>query len=215
LRDRLGALHPGALATSPETQVRTSLAARAAGTLPLAPGGEATLSRIVFADVTALAEGDEARAVAIADADGRVPVLGRDATLSYVGREALVLDRCGPGRWCPRGPLLPALAGVLAALVRRAEAFDRGDASAYADLVSDTWPGPGGKPAVLARLRADLAEGPRARLAVIAWQIRVERDRAEVGEDAEVSMGGGPPARVRGRYVLVRSGERWLVADGL
>jgi hypothetical protein len=45
----------------------------------------------------------------------------------------------------------------------------------------------------------------------LRWQIRVERDRAVAGEDAEID-GGGRVAR--GVFALARDGERWTVASG-
>jgi len=41
------------------------------------------------------------------------------------------------------------------------------------------------------------------------WQIRVERDRATVGEDAELPAGGRAP---RGVLALAREGDRWTLA---
>ncbi len=43
----------------------------------------------------------------------------------------------------------------------------------------------------------------------VAWQIRVERDRASVGEDAAGRDGGRAP---RGVVALVRDGARWRIA---
>ncbi len=43
----------------------------------------------------------------------------------------------------------------------------------------------------------------------VAWQIRVERDRAMVGEDAELSGGGRAP---RGVLALERDGDRFRLA---
>jgi hypothetical protein len=43
----------------------------------------------------------------------------------------------------------------------------------------------------------------------LAWQIRVERDRASVGEDAEGPGGSAAPRRALN---LVRDGARWRVA---
>ena len=45
----------------------------------------------------------------------------------------------------------------------------------------------------------------------VAWQIRVERDRALVGEDAEGPDGASAP---RGALELVRDGGRWRLAPG-
>ena len=43
----------------------------------------------------------------------------------------------------------------------------------------------------------------------VAWQIRVERDRAAVGEDAKGPGGAPAPRRV---LELVRDGDRWRLA---
>jgi hypothetical protein len=48
---------------------------------------------------------------------------------------------------------------------------------------------------------------------VRAWQIRVERDGAEVGEDYEVAVPGGGSRTLRARYRLEHRGERWVFAD--
>jgi hypothetical protein len=56
---------------------------------------------------------------------------------------------------------------------------------------------------------AALAAAPRAEDArVVAWQVRVERDGAEAGEDYE-AMEGGAPRRLRARRVLARAGAAW------
>jgi hypothetical protein len=44
----------------------------------------------------------------------------------------------------------------------------------------------------------------------VRWQIRVERDRATAGEDAELEGGGRAPRIVR---ALARDGERWRVVE--
>jgi hypothetical protein len=68
---------------------------------------------------------------------------------------------------------------------------------------------------VLSRLAADLGSGPPATLRVTAWQIRLERDVATVGEDETVAVGGGAPVALRARLELVREGGRWVIAGGL
>jgi hypothetical protein len=45
---------------------------------------------------------------------------------------------------------------------------------------------------------------------VLAWQIRVEREVAEVGEDHETRPPDGPPVRERSRFRLRFDGNRWL-----
>jgi hypothetical protein len=50
---------------------------------------------------------------------------------------------------------------------------------------------------------------------VLGWQVRVERDRAEVGEDQELRVGEGAPTRRRARYALALRDDRWIFVDGL
>lgn len=45
----------------------------------------------------------------------------------------------------------------------------------------------------------------------VAWQIRVERDRALVGEDAALPDGAPAP---RGRWEVLRDGDGWRIAAG-
>jgi hypothetical protein len=48
-----------------------------------------------------------------------------------------------------------------------------------------------------------------ARRRVLAWQIRAERDTAEVGEDRETVSASGAPVRERSRFTLRFDGTRW------
>jgi hypothetical protein len=130
---------------SPATEIREALAH--AAPLEVAAGdARIGVARASFADVAVSLDGARALVVAVVDADGRVRTGGRDVRLSYLGREALEMERCPGRRWCSVGPALPALGGVVEALLAARSA-------------------PGRTP--------------------VAWQIRVERDRATVGEDAE------------------------------
>lgn len=151
---------------SPETEVRDVLG-RAAPFELRAGRARVEVTRARFGDVEVLAEGGRARVLAVVDADGRVLLPGGVVALGYVGREAPELERCLRARWCPVGPLLPALAAVV----------------------------------------ATLAEAPRpSGRRPIAWQIRVERDRALVGEDAE---GPGGTRALRQDFELVHEGGAW------
>ncbi|HET8541726.1 MAG TPA: hypothetical protein VFL83_17740 [Anaeromyxobacter sp.] len=80
-------------------------------------------------------------------------------------------------------------------------------------------------PGALAGLRgvvAALAAAPRAPGArPVAWQVRVEREAAEAGEDVEApdgpssgpeARGGGAPRRLRVRHALARAGDGWRLA---
>ena len=100
---------------SPATEVREALA-RAAPLEVAAWAASIAVARADFRDVEVSAEGGRARVLAVVDADGRVRMGGRDVALGYVGREAFEMERCAASRWCPVGPPLPALAGVVAAL---------------------------------------------------------------------------------------------------
>ena len=120
---------------------------------------------------------------------------------------------CRIALWCADGDQFAQLRGVLATLFRREDAFNGRDADAYARLVSDRYAG--GKDALLARLRGDLGGKLPARIRVLGWQIRVERDRAQVGEDYEIRVGEEAPRQLRARFELVREDDRWRVLSGL
>lgn len=67
----------------------------------------------------------------------------------------------------------------------------------------------GGALAGLRGVIAALVAAPRAAGArVVGWQVRVERDRAEAGEDYEV-VEGGAPRRLRALRALAREGAAW------
>jgi hypothetical protein len=156
---------------SPATEVKQALAR--AAPLELAAGdARVAVARAAFADVEVSMDRGRALVLAVVEADGRVRAGGRDVQLAYVGREALAMERCPGAGWCPAGSPLPALAGVVEAL-----------------------------------LAAPRPDGRRP----VRWQIRVERDRAVAGEDAELEGGGRVP---RGLFELVRDGGRWRVASG-
>lgn len=155
---------------SPATEVREALARAAPVELP-AGGARIALARAAFADVTVSMDGGRALVLAVVDADGRVRAGAQEVELRYVGREAFTMERCPERRWCPAGAPLPALAGVVEAL-----------------------------------LAAPRPDGRRP----VAWQIRVERDHASAGEDAEVP--GGVSARAV--FDLVQVQGRWRIASG-
>jgi hypothetical protein len=64
--------------------------------------------------------------------------------------------------------------------------------------------------ATLPRLESALRSGAGAPVRVLAWQLRIERDRAPVGADYEVA--GGEARRLRARWELARDGDRWSLA---
>ena len=205
---------------SPETQVRQALAHqdrahledvygfRAGGTLELVP--------VRYAEVVPVVEGNRATVVAVLDAEGRAVWRDRDAQVSYVGRETFHMKPCNIALWCAEGDQFARLRGVLRSLFRRNDALRARDAGALATLVGDAYrDGEEDRAALLRRLAADLRGGAPADVRVRGWQIRVERDRAEVGEDQEVLAPGDPPRKLRGRYRLQQQGERWLFVAGL
>jgi len=210
----------GGALEAPEQQVKRALAALTSARLENVygheSGGLAELHRLRFADVTVtLPSPERASVLAMAEGDGRVAWRGQVATLGYVGREAFAMRPCQFAGWCAEGEALSQLRPVLRLLFRRLDAFNGRDAAAYGRLVAEGYRGPGGKAAVLARLAADLGGGPPAALRVSAWQIRVDRDTATVGEDETVAVGEAAPAALRARLELTREGGRWVIAGGL
>jgi hypothetical protein len=210
----------GGALEAPEQQVRRTLAklttARLEDVYGHESGGLAELTQLRFADVTVtMLDGERASVLAMAEGDGRVAWRGQVASLGYVGREAFTMRPCQFAGWCAEGEALSQLRPILRLLFRRLDAFNGRDAAAYGRLVAEGYRGPGGRAAVLSRLAADLGSGPPATLRVTAWQIRLERDVATVGEDETVAVGGGAPVALRARLELVREGGRWVIAGGL
>lgn len=209
----------GLALASPETQVKAALARQDRARVPdvygFRAGGTASLREVRFSDVAVAMDGGTARVVALVEAEGDVAWQEERARLTYLGREAFVMSRCDTAGWCADGRQFAGVKGVLATLFRREDAFNGQDAEAYERLVSERYAGVGGKAALVARLRGDLRGGPPARVRILAWQIRVERDRAIVGEDYELAIGEGAPRTLRARYELAREGERWAIVSGL
>lgn len=216
--DRIAGADLAISAAGPETQIREALRHQERAQLEDVyghrSGGTAVLVPVRYADVAVSVEGDRASVLAVVQAQGRVTWRDERATLSYVGREAFGMTRCAIALWCGDGQQFARLRGVLTALFRRADAFNGRDAAAHARLVAEGYAGPGGKAELLARLSREAAGAP-ARVRVLGWQVRVERDRAEVGEDQELRVGDGAPERRRARYVLALQDGRWRFVDGL
>ena len=202
---------------SPETQIHAALARQGRAGVPdvygFRAGGTATLRDVRYADVAVLVDGGRAQVVAVVEAEGEVAWRDEQARVSYVGRESFAMSRCRIALWCADGDQFARLKGVLATLFRREDAFNARDAAAYARLVSDGYAG--GKDALLTRLREDLGAGAAARMRVRAWQIRVERDRATVGEDYDIQVAGAGPQQLRARFELAREDDRWRIVSGL
>jgi len=205
-------------AAGAETQVKEALAhqdrAALADVYGFMAGGTAQLQPVRFGDVTVSVDQGKARVLAVVEARGRVVWRGEKADLSYVGRESFGMTRCKIALWCADGEQFARLRGVLTALFRRTDAAATRDVASAGRVVSDGYAGPGGKPALLARLGRDF-QAPAPRVHVRAWQIRVERDRAQVGEDYDVVEAGGAGERRRALYSLVLEGDRWRFVDGL
>ncbi len=219
---RADLLSAGSSATlqSPETQVRKALAAqgrahlediygwRAGGTLELVP--------VRYSDVVPDVEGDRAAVVALLDAEGKAVWRDQAATVSYIGREQFHMKPCKIGLWCAEGDQFSRLRAVMRTLFRRLDGARGGDAAAVVSLVApDYRDGETDRAALEARLRAELAH-PSPDLRVTGWQIRVDRDSAEVGEDyVEAKPGASVERAFRSRYRLERRGERWMFTSGL
>jgi len=202
-------------AAGAETQVRAALAhqdrAALADVYGFMSGGTAELHPVRFADVTLSVDQGRARVVAMVEAQGRVVWRGERAQLSYLGREAFQMTPCKIALWCGDGAQFARLRGVLTALFRRADALAVRDLESAARLASDGYAG--GKPELLARLARDF-RAPPPEVHVRAWQIRVERDRAQVGEDYDVVPAGGGREPRRARYTMELEGDRWRFVDG-
>lgn len=205
------------LVESPESGIRRVLAEPAgSGPAPI-PGSAATLriDHVRFSDLLVSAAGAGAEVVAVADAEGGVAWRGREIPVSFVGRERVRMVRAAAGEWRVDGDRLPRLASLLTVLARRADAFDDADAGRYRPLVADDYAGPGGKEGLLGRLARDLAATPRARFRPISWQVRIERETAQVGEDYEIAVGAAGVRRLRARLDLRDEGGRWRITGGL
>jgi hypothetical protein len=231
---------------SPESQIRQALAHqdrahledvygwKAGGTLELTPVRYSEVVPEVVPDV----EGGRATVVAQLDAEGRAVWRDQAATVSYLGRERFHMKPCKIALWCAEGDQFARLRAVMRTLFRRLDAARAGDAAAQVALAADDYrEGATDRAGLAARLRMDSAS-PRPGLRVRAWQIRVDREVAEVGEDYEEAGAGresgagregeageagagreggeGREARpLRARYRLERRGERWVFAAGL
>jgi hypothetical protein len=199
---------------SPETQIRKALANQSRAHLDdvygFRAGGTVELHSVRFDDVAPSVEKGRATVVSMLTAEGRAVWRDQQARLSYLGRERFHMKPCSIALWCAEGDQFDRLRGVLLALFRRRDALERRDRDALGQLLSTRRPdraptGPG-TPEELAGLAAQ----PR----VLGWQIRVEREAAEVGEDLEIAPAGAGPRQERRLYHLVWERERWLFLDG-
>jgi hypothetical protein len=204
---------------SPESQIRQALGHqnrahledvygwKAGGTLELVP--------VRYSEVVPVVEGDRASVVAQLDAEGQAVWRDQSAAVSYIGREQFHMKPCRIALWCAEGDQFARLRAVLRTLFRRHDAARAGDPAAQLALAADDYrDGPIDRAGLAARLRRELAS-PRPGLRVRAWQIRIDRDGAEVGEDYDEPGPGGELRPLRARYRLERRGERWVFAAGL
>jgi len=138
---------------SPATEVKDALSRLSRLEVPDTGGARLELDRVRFADVTVSMDGPRALVIAVVEAEGRARTDVGAPSITYVGREAFVMERCAKAGWCPVGTPLPALRGVVSALAEAPRApgvrvtawqirIERGVASAGED-----YEGPGGLPA--------------------------------------------------------------------
>jgi hypothetical protein len=204
---------------SPETQVRQALVHqnrahledvygwKAGGTLELVP--------VRYSEVVPVVEGDRATVMAQLDAEGQATWRDQTASVSYLGREQFHMKPCKIALWCSEGDQFARLRMVLRTLFRRLDAARAGDAPAQVALAADDYrDGTTDRVALAARLARE-AGTPHPELRVRGWQIRVDRDAAEIGEDYEDGRPGNDGRPLRARYRLERRGERWVFVSGL
>jgi hypothetical protein len=204
---------------TPETQIRKALANQQRAHLDdvygFRAGGTVELFGVRFEDVAPVVEQGRADVVAMLTAEGRAAWRDQDAKLAYVGRERFHMRPCSIALWCGEGDQFSRMRAVLITLFRRVDAVEQRDADAHDRLLSPRYSDRGeDRDAARRRLARELA-GPARRVRVLGWQIRVERETADVGEDVEIAAAGKPPHRERHVYRLERDGERWLFAGGL
>ncbi len=227
---------------SPESQIRQALAhqdrAHLEDVYGWKAGGTLELTQVRYSEVVPDVEGERATVVAQLDAEGRAVWRDQAAAVSYIGRERFHMKPCKIALWCAEGDQFARLRAVLRTLFRRLDAARAGDVAAQLALAADDYrEGATDRAGLAARLRRDSAS-PRPGLRVRAWQIRVDREGAEVGEDYEETgaeagaeagagregaeageAGAGRDGRdvrpLRARYRLERNGERWVFAAGL
>jgi hypothetical protein len=217
----------GASLETPETQIRKALAnqgrAHFGDAYGFRAGGTVELHSTRFEDVAPSIEerrGEgrgEGRAVVVAmlSAEGRVVWHDQDAKLTYLGRERFHMKPCSLALWCGEGDQFDRLRGVLSVLFRRHDAMERRDPEAYGRLLSARYRDRGQDRADTERRLERELSGPPAHIRVTAWQIRIEREGAEVGEDLEIAAPGQEPRRERHLYRLVQESERWVFVGGV
>ncbi len=210
---------PSAALLSPETQVRKALAAQGRAHLEdiygWKAGGTLELVPVRYSDVVPDVEGERATVVAMLDAEGKAVWRDQAATVSYIGRELFHMKPCKIALWCAEGDQFARLRSVLRTLFRRVDGARGGEPAAVLALAADDYrDGTTDRAGLESRIRRE-GGAPRPELRVTGWQIRVERDGAEVGEDYETLGPGGVVRRGRSVYRLEHRGERWVFTSGL
>jgi hypothetical protein len=209
----------GASLAAPETQIRAALAHQDRAHLDdvygFHGGGTVELHAVRFEDVAPAVERGHATVVAMLSAEGRAVWRDQEAKLAYLGRERFHMKPCSIALWCGEGDQFDRLRGVLLALFRRHDAYERRDLAGYDHLLAPSYrDGDGDRGSALRRVAGDLARAT-GHARVLGWQIRVERGGAEVGEDLELAAPGQAPRRERHVYRLEREGERWVFVGGI
>lgn len=210
----------GRVLESPETQVRKALAAQQSarfdGVYGSQAGATAELSTMRYAEVVSSFEGERATVVALLEATGRVGWRDESAELRYVGREKFHMHPCSQAVWCAEEDQFSRLRGVLLLLLRRQDAFNSRDPAVYSALISERYREQGlTKTELLDRLSRNLRAADSARQRILSWQVRVERQGAEVGEDYLIEAAGQTARKARARYTLVLEGDGWVFSSGL
>ncbi len=210
----------GSALESPDTQLRRALGNQVRAELDdvygFRSGGTVQLHGLRFEDVATSVEGRRATVVAVLTAEGRVSWRGQQSSLAYVGRERFHMVPCRMAVWCGEGDQFGRLRGVLLALFRHRDALEQRDLAQLASLAAPDYSDAGeDRAALLNRARRELAGPTDAPARVSGWQVRVERDRAEVGEDSSPSGDAGEAGRGRRVYRLARVEGRWLFTAGL
>ena len=209
----------GASLETPETQIRRALAnqdrAHFGDAYGFRAGGTVELHSLRFEDIAPTVEKGRAVVVAMLSAEGRVVWHDQDAKLTYLGRERFHMKPCSLALWCGEGDQFDRLRGVLSVLFRRHDALERRDLDAYDRLLSARYRDRGQDRAETERRLERELSGPPAHVRVIAWQIRVERDGAEAGEDLEITGQDREPSRERHVYRLAQESARWVFVGGV
>jgi len=197
-------------AGGPEPELIAAFRAAELARAPIrVPGGPAfEPRRLRFDRFSITVDGDRASAVATLDASGSCG----GVEVSSLGRERVGFRRQG-GRWQPDGPLAPALAGALSALLQRAQLLSGSAAERLGAIVL-----PVDRDRAVSDARIDsVLRLPGHRWEPRAWYLRSERGEVLVTEEANLTSSSREPEARTGRLRLVPSGEdgSFVFAGGL